>query len=253
MTRLYTFGCSFTQYYWPTWADILGREFDQFENWGQCGGGNQFIFNSITECLIKNKLNKNDTVVVMWTNVTREDRYVGHRWLTPGNVYTYQTVYDQTFVEKFADVKGYYLRDLATIHAAKRMLDSYDISYIFTSMVPIKNSDQYNVNQVTELDEQFNLYSESLSIFRPSIFESIFNFDWSSKPIVGQSKRLNSHPTPGEHLEYVNKILPEFTVSNETEDWVSMINQKVLDENLNIENIKLQDLWNNQISFPNRW
>ena len=74
--RLYTFGCSFTQYFWPTWADILGQEFDYYENWGKLGGGNQFIFNSIIECSLRNKLTPNDTVAIMWTNVTREDRYI---------------------------------------------------------------------------------------------------------------------------------------------------------------------------------
>ena len=29
--RLFTFGCSFTRYYWPTWADMLGQEYDEFE------------------------------------------------------------------------------------------------------------------------------------------------------------------------------------------------------------------------------
>ena len=53
--RAFVFGCSFTQYYWPTWADILGREFNKFENWGQCGGGNQFIFNS--------------GIVIRWLNI----------------------------------------------------------------------------------------------------------------------------------------------------------------------------------------
>ena len=37
MTRLFTFGCSFTQYWWPTWADILGYQHDFYENWGRCG------------------------------------------------------------------------------------------------------------------------------------------------------------------------------------------------------------------------
>lgn len=35
MTRLFTFGCSFTKFFWPTWADILGQEFDYYENWGR--------------------------------------------------------------------------------------------------------------------------------------------------------------------------------------------------------------------------
>ena len=37
--RIFTFGCSFTQYHWPTWADILINENicngGIGENWGR--------------------------------------------------------------------------------------------------------------------------------------------------------------------------------------------------------------------------
>jgi len=36
MKRLFTFGCSFTHFDWPTWANLLGldNEYDLCENWG---------------------------------------------------------------------------------------------------------------------------------------------------------------------------------------------------------------------------
>ena len=57
MGRLFTFGCSFTKYTWPTWADLLGLEFDEFENWGVSGGGNVCTANRVIECIIKNNVN----------------------------------------------------------------------------------------------------------------------------------------------------------------------------------------------------
>ena len=81
--RLFTFGCSFTEYRWPTWANILGQNFDQFENWGQPGGGNTFILNSLMECINRNIIQANDTVIIMWTSIGREDRWVkGRGWVT---------------------------------------------------------------------------------------------------------------------------------------------------------------------------
>ena len=41
--RLFVFGCSFTMYAWPTYADFLGYEFDHYENWGFPGLGNRAI------------------------------------------------------------------------------------------------------------------------------------------------------------------------------------------------------------------
>jgi hypothetical protein len=301
MKRLFTFGCSFTQYNWPTWADILGCEFDYFENWGRRGGGNQYIFNSIIECLVKNKLNKNDTIIVMWTNVTREDRYLKGKWVTPGNIFT-QNTYDEKFVKSFADIKGYYLRDLASIHAIKKTLEAYNVSYIFTSMVPIANSDQYHLTEeMPQLVEQFDAYKETLSTIRPSIFESIFNYDWSSRPLFsnipefesyyygvagrdwpdaktfidcfykqnfntinpnireelldkkwGWKNRLlfairsDPHPTPAEHLEFIDKVLLDFNISNKTRIWVNEITQRVINQT------EYDDLWDNK-QLAKRW
>ena len=44
MKRLITFGCSFTDYSWPTWADIIALDREvEYENWAIGGGGNQQI------------------------------------------------------------------------------------------------------------------------------------------------------------------------------------------------------------------
>ena len=114
MKRLFTFGCSFTNYHWPTYADILGTQFDAFFNWGRSGAGNLFIFNSLMEAHKRNKLTKDDVVCVMWSSISREDRYVGKNWLLAGSMYS-QKVYDQEFVKKFSDPNGYLIRDLAQI------------------------------------------------------------------------------------------------------------------------------------------
>ena len=31
--KLSVIGCSHTWYVWPTWADILSQEYDEYENW----------------------------------------------------------------------------------------------------------------------------------------------------------------------------------------------------------------------------
>ena len=60
---LYTFGCSFTKYVWPTWADLLLSQVDG-ENWGMCGGGNKFIFETLMECIIKKILRQKITLLL---------------------------------------------------------------------------------------------------------------------------------------------------------------------------------------------
>jgi hypothetical protein len=295
MKRLYTFGCSFTQYNWPTWADILGREFDYYENWGQGGAGNQFIFNSLIECLVKNKLTNNDQIIIMWTNVSREDRYVNDRWITSGNIFT-QVEYSEEFIKKYADEKGYLLRDLALIHAAKKMLEQYSVPYIFTSMVPVDNSDQYNISPIKGVTEILDAYKETIESIRPSVFETVFKFDWLSRDLFVEnteyqldykkiynnvagsdwpsyenykSKNFSNtprsileeiknffstksfkkdlHPLPIEHLEYLDLVLPEFTVGDLTRSWVNEITQKI------VFHQHYDNLWNAEQFTAKRW
>ena len=65
MGRLFTFGCSFTKYIYPTWADFIGTQFDIHQNWGKLGAGNFFIYSQLLECNQLNNINKDDTVLIM--------------------------------------------------------------------------------------------------------------------------------------------------------------------------------------------
>ena len=191
---MFAFGCSFTKYQWPTWADIAGKEFESYENWGKNGGGNQFIFNSIMECLAKNKISKNDTVIVMWTNVSREDRYVDGKWLTTGNIFT-QNTYDQNFVKKFADLRGYFIRDFNLIFAVYNILKNIGCNFYFLSMVPLTNPDQYQTADYKhKIDDLVECFDSVLSQIKPSVYEVVFNFDWCSRPFAhGMSLRQQQY------------------------------------------------------------
>ena len=135
--RLFTFGCSFTDYIWGTWANILGYEFRKadFYNFGKAGAGNQYIFNVLMQADAAYNFTHEDLIVVQWTNVSREDRYfhAGHHgvlhdsetkhgaWSTPGNIYS-QDIYDEEWVKKYFSEYGALVRDLAFIKAAHGML-----------------------------------------------------------------------------------------------------------------------------------
>ena len=69
--RLYTFGCSFTKYKWPTWADFIGTQFETYENWGQPGAGNFFIATQVYECCQRNCVGVDDTILVMLSSTNR--------------------------------------------------------------------------------------------------------------------------------------------------------------------------------------
>lgn len=215
--RLFAFGCSFTRYNWPTWADLLGQEFEGYYNYGRAGAGNLFISCMLGEAIARFNINKNDTVMIMWSNVTREDRYID-TWINPGNIFT-QDTYSDDFVKKFITVKGCYIRDFALINLAHNLLKNIGCKYEFMSMIDMNSYHQWKYNDDREtLSDIFKLYQPTLDICKPSVFKVLFNYDWyTSRPLYkNEVRRADIHPLPLEHIEYINKVLPEYKFSDYT-------------------------------------
>ena len=58
--------------------------------------------------------------------------------------------------------------------------------------------------------------------------------------------RVDIHPTPLEHLEYLEKVLSEISISNSTKDWVIL-----MDESVKSVNCKWGSQWGQ--TGPERW
>ena len=204
MKRLFTFGCSFTSYSWSTWADILGTTAEEFQNWGMSGTGNQFILASITECHQRNQFRPDDTVVVCWTNIMRDDRYT-ECWSTLGNIYT-QPLYDPAWVRQWITERGCLIRDLAALSAVTHMLKYHGVNWRFLSMVPFDQVDQYTAGKNPNRD-LLSLYTEYLSEINPSFWEVLHD----RIPLT-----FDVHPSPADHLQYLDRVLPEFDIPHST-------------------------------------
>lgn len=242
--RFFAFGCSFTSYYWPTWADIISKEFNESYNYGKNGAGNFFIFQSLMEAIIKHKINKDDLVMIMFSNVTREDRFTKKRgWITPGNLY-FQNEYNEDFLEKYLCDHGYLMRDLNLVHGCSLSLDSIGCDYKLMSIVPFhsKRSDRHTMD---EIDYLLKFYKETISYVHPSVFETIFKENWNSrqprpKYFVSwqKEKYIDNHPTPLEHLEYIETTFKNIKFSLETLNFVNNANDLLFLENFNFDEYK---------------
>ena len=230
MKRLFAFGCSFTQYWrWPTWADALGRQAPWFENWGLCGAGNCYIFYSIMECHRRYNLGPGDSVFVMWSNTSREDRYVRDHWLEGGNVYWLTgNALGEDYIRRFACERGYLIRDLAVIAATHDLMQSWACDYRSFSMVPLDqtnhSSDLGDNPAVPGSDDQDvrDLYKSTLAAIGPSVYEVIFAGDWHSRPgipDINDSGRRDFHPTPMEHVEFLDHVMPGI-ITADTRAWM---------------------------------
>lgn len=263
--RLFTFGCSFTHYHYPTWADIVAENFTEFQNWGDPGGGNNFILNSIVECHSRNKLTKDDTVIVLWSGLSRIDQYQINHWVHQHNQYC-----DLKNTEPvYSCPLGYELLSFAWFASAAMLLNQLDVNWkmfhwqsidcesesykIYKDLLcniqyaPFNsNTRPYKKLQTTNLDLLEDLYQRLSGPDWPEL-KSIMNFTFSSKSLpdnikhecyeflnlVQKDQRLSKkytedidlHPSPLQHLDWVKNFLPEYAISQNTTDWVNDIDQ----------------------------
>jgi hypothetical protein len=208
MTRLFAFGCSFTNYRWSTWADCLAPEFDYFENWGQAGAGNHYIFNSVMECDQRNDFGPGDTVVVCWTGVHRDDWYVNGRWQTLGNMHSCP-IYNPEYLKTHVDDRGYLIRDFAFVKAVKTLLENRPgVNWKFMSMMEIASM-PWPDDTVSEHRDVMRLYEDVFHAMGPSYQKTLFNNGWPDR-------NGDPHPSPAEHLAFLDIVLPGWVTKQST-------------------------------------
>jgi hypothetical protein len=224
MRRLFTFGCSFTGYWYPTWADILIAEardkgMDGF-NYGRAGAGNVYISMRVWEAHAKYKFTSDDCIIICWSGFNREDRYTQKLgWVTPGNMGS-QHSYQDWFIEHWHDIRFCAMRDCAVISSTQLALKQLGVNMLNWSMAPLIQHDQYKLFQtfpeqidvVNTYDLKFDAIpmTEDLSV----IFENSEYAKTRLKIIYPGFKDAipELHPTPAEHLNYLeNNIIDKIT------------------------------------------
>jgi|SRR6056300_583723 hypothetical protein len=235
MSRLYTFGCSFTSYAWPTWADFFGLEFDEFENWGIPGIGNVAIANRVAECCLKNNINENDTVVVQWSSHLRNDyhlfrpplnRDTDFNWKTKGSIFSYtnKSLYDKKWVENFFDEESYIMLSLNAMYSIINLLENKKCKWRMTTISDFSKlgNDYINSENFGEDSNLSNLWNKE--IFSP--YKKIFNhknwlepigtYCWKQKELLYKWKEWQDpHPSPGLCIDWLYNILkPSLNLDN---------------------------------------
>lgn len=82
--KIAAIGCSFTNYVWPSYADVL-----QADNYGLSGIGNERIWHTLLHLYKTDKLQTYDAIILQWTSPYRFDYLTTAGW-TPndGNIST---------------------------------------------------------------------------------------------------------------------------------------------------------------------
>ena len=210
--RVFTFGCSFTHYQFPTWADLIAREMSHAEyyNFGTSGAGNPLIGNRIAQANSQFNFNDTDLVMIMFTTAYREDRYIDGMWKTKGNVYT-QDYYDKDFIKKYCDPDGYVIRDMGIIELIKGYTKNLPCNTIYLSMNDLMGESRdlrptHHPNTLSFEARMNQLFPNTLEGILPSVISVMGppkGYRW--KNYNGDSY-YEGHPSTGVYCDYLLKV-----------------------------------------------
>lgn len=210
MSRLFTFGCSYTNWPWPTWADILAHELKiPHENWALPGIGNISIANRMLECDLKNNFTDDDFILVVWSSWTREDRFkvkkafAPYGWNCLGDVHY---SYDKDFIDNHWSLSNDLYKNSTAIIQANRMFDLRFNGHI-TYPIVFDYADSY-----LGFDESETNLSKFFEPYIPN--DGLYNHDKHTC----NYKLHESHPDVMSHLNYtLEYIMPKLNLVMSTE------------------------------------
>jgi len=157
----------------------------------------------------------------MWSSICREDRYYNNDWNTPGNIFT-QGLYDEAWVQKFADPKGYLLRDMALIDLTRRYLESTEATWYFLNMSPFEQLICAENKHMGNYRDIMKLYQDTLKYVKPDILNTVYQGRWPETPILAPGgQTFDYHPTPAGHLRYLERIFPNLKLKESTKEFVN--------------------------------
>lgn len=283
--RIFTFGCSLTQYFYPTWADIVIKHFEEKynatgTNWGKSGAGNQYIASKVMEANAIHKFNSDDIVLIQWTSMYREDRYHEDKgWYCPGgfgdrNVRTEKFILNAFEYEdemQWADYLHCTMRDCALISSVTKALKYLGCKVYTTGFRGFTEGfENFNNFQEETLLTYENIgaileqYKDDIKLDIEPILTSLefgtddnfFNSRPKVIPILGEEYMAHYlpeiHPLPDEHkkfvLDYVFPVIGESVLGGTANELVLEYTNKIKDKNP----IVLKDLkWANtyQLGF----
>ena len=204
MNRIFFFGCSYTHFAWPTWADLLGISATGYSipggpqsptsvsyNFGYSGGSNSNTINRILIADQQFKFCSTDIICVQWTSRFRHTfahTLINHtrvQYDDPNHSIPHcywQEVYAHRLLAQIKQLSGAKVFDFDFIHA--EFPNEPEISD-----VPDENTQL--------MDLMINHNSDNLGWDE---LASAGGFDRSTDAWWNKTQHIDAHPSPHEHL-----------------------------------------------------
>ncbi len=247
MNNLYTFGCSFTNFCYPTYADYLAPYYKTHYNLGFPGSGNKAIFHKISYLIHKGIISEGDTVTIQWSALAREDKLLNDGEWVGGGLITNTPIFNENYVNEFFSVKQ----------------KAYELLSFISTILPTIRSKNIKVKWFYMLEPWFSdmlgepgavpdiLVDQYVETFKSGIIDEIkslcdSDFIGSIESFSIDNGYLNFRNKPTFYFENENKIHQD----DHPPQYIHYLFSKYLLKNLNIEvNDNDEFLYNNSLEW----
>lgn len=212
MSRIFTFGCSFTNYIWPTWADIILYD-NKGYNLGILGGGYDSILYRIMEADRVFKFTPDDTAIVILTTPIRWDLIFKKNnsldWSTFGQV---TTSFYSKYLNDLYTIDGLLFKSYYNMILIDDYLKKTKINYLLGSVNdPFINIENYflDIKLENRTIDLINYVKKNVNIQLQDFYTFLYTNNKKKEwEIVKKFQDYNDyHPRPKQYLKWVNDIL----------------------------------------------
>jgi hypothetical protein len=245
---------------WPTWADLLSLEFDEYYNWGWVGLGNRAIAERIAEAHSKHTFTNTDTVIVQWSTILRHDWHNDKAvngspgWQTNGNVFCPKNInfYPASWYDNFYSERSWTMHTLNYIISTQGLLNNIgctwrmtgigDIRHLGTdlerdlwnyervSLLSAEKSDDYLIwSRYPEFKSYQSIWAEYLDMWVDPIMPTATKYDdlyWWFQAKHDKEPWKEGHPSPVQHQKWlIEKLKPSLDITTTLPAQETIINQ----------------------------
>ena len=191
--RFFAFGCSYTKYKWPTWADIIAKDLEiPYYNYALPGLGNVAIMHEIIAADLEHTFTDNDLIIIVWTHWSREDRFNDSGWKNGGSVFNNE-FYDKTFVKKHWSYANDIVKNSTAIISINKLYKD-KVAYQAHIMQPSSHEGSNNTSTLSSKEKDL------MDFYKPHLpFAHVLD--------EHPSYFFDNHPSVGGHLKFVDEYI----------------------------------------------
>lgn len=171
-------GCSFTQYFWPSWADMLCYGYKDRKNLANMGSGNEYIF--LTSYPYLEKTTK---VCIQWSGHNRFDYCKNGKWNIDGNI-TLNHLGNWSKVKWFYDENHFQTKSNIMQKSFSDLLNYYNI-------------------------ESYYMYLDNL---KQKVNDRTYTFKTTPNPLAKKQNFKDGHPDVYMHFEIASKVANKLNI-----------------------------------------